>query len=266
MTILLTERADVNLLIQDLPVKVDEDGRTYLDFDCMHIRVGGGLGAREVVSNIWPDGRVPYFFDDKVTATNRNRFREAARLWMLRTAVKFVELQSEPEKGVDYIHVNNSSEGNWADIGYTRGKQNLKIKHWHMQIVIVHELGHSLGLIHEHCRSDRENYVSVIEKNVLKDFKDQFFIFKSVPTLGPYDFSSIMHYDRFAFGETEDGKKKQTIVVKDAYAKYAFLCGQRAFMSHLAHWLLRACMVRTHLRGTCKLTLGNGRMTNLKKK
>ncbi|KAG4066903.1 hypothetical protein HA402_009005 [Bradysia odoriphaga] len=67
---------------------------------------------------------------------------------------------------------------------------------------IIHEFMHALGIDHEHVRSDRDNYVTILWENIKPDFKDNFE--KLSPseenTFGvPYNVSSIMHYKPTAF-------------------------------------------------------------------
>ena len=61
---------------------------------------------------------------------------------------------------------------------------------------IYHELFHTIGLLHEHQRDDRDQYVkfnqnNLVNPNRIKNFKK----YKKIDTLGlPYNFQSIMHY------------------------------------------------------------------------
>lgn len=61
----------------------------------------------------------------------------------------------------------------------------------------LHELGHTLGLIHEHQRPDRDNYIKVIKSNIPSGWNDQYrkYLSSSVNVFGTFDFSSIMLYD-----------------------------------------------------------------------
>ena len=63
--------------------------------------------------------------------------------------------------------------------------------------VAAHEIGHALGLIHEHQRLDRDKYVTVKAENVRDKafFKDIVHTYQTTLEYGlPYDFGSIMHY------------------------------------------------------------------------
>jgi hypothetical protein len=63
-----------------------------------------------------------------------------------------------------------------------------------------HEIGHALGLRHEHTRSDRNASVEIQWKNIDNDHCSQFDRIKSTAGLcGPYDFKSIMHYTKSTF-------------------------------------------------------------------
>jgi len=68
----------------------------------------------------------------------------------------------------------------------------------------IHELGHALGLWHEHSRTDRERYIQVHLENLLQPEDEKHFrmitpeLFKTVPDVG-YDIESVMHYSPYAF-------------------------------------------------------------------
>lgn len=64
---------------------------------------------------------------------------------------------------------------------------------------VVHEIGHALGLRHEHMRSDRGRYLSVASG--ISDNDPNYGILKTGEKHTDYDLCSIMHYS-----STKDGK------------------------------------------------------------
>ena len=68
----------------------------------------------------------------------------------------------------------------------------------------AHELGHAIGLWHEHSRLDRDNYIEIHRENIKyrRDYVNFDIIsrntYDEVPDVG-YDIQSIMHYSPFAF-------------------------------------------------------------------
>ena len=84
----------------------------------------------------------------------------------------------------------------------------------------LHELGHALGLWHEHSRLDRDNYIEVVYENLRRPEDEKHFrktsveLFKSVPDVG-YDLESVMHYSPFAFARETNGNDLRTIRIRE---------------------------------------------------
>ncbi|HXM39644.1 MAG TPA: M12 family metallopeptidase [Bryobacteraceae bacterium] len=66
---------------------------------------------------------------------------------------------------------------------------------------ICHEIGHAIGLLHEHQRPDRNTYVVLTPANADKPYLLGNFDFFSddYQTIGLYDYASVMHYPAFSF-------------------------------------------------------------------
>ena len=67
----------------------------------------------------------------------------------------------------------------------------------------MHELGHAIGMWHEHSRRDRNEYVRINYENIKENKQINFGLlsvleFEQVPNVS-YDFESIMHYGPYAF-------------------------------------------------------------------
>ncbi|CAD6222052.1 GSCOCG00005312001-RA-CDS [Cotesia congregata] len=68
--------------------------------------------------------------------------------------------------------------------------------------IVLHELGHAIGLEHEHIRPDRDMFIDVIYENIPEEFFSEFEKGSAhdVQTFNQtYDYHSVMHYPSDAF-------------------------------------------------------------------
>lgn len=149
--------------------------------------------------NLWPNGVVFFEFDANVTAANRAVMRGAMGAWTNGTGVVFREGRGRFSLFPIYIHIQNST-GNNSALGMIPNGQIMNITSWGTPFIIVHELGHALGLHHEHERPDRDLFVQINGNNIQNGQANQFTKLPAgTPVYGGYDFDSIMHYSRCAF-------------------------------------------------------------------
>jgi uncharacterized protein (TIGR03437 family) len=183
--------------------------------------------------NLWPGGFVHYDFDENVTPANREVARAAMRVWSNVANVAFRETAT-----FDYIHIQDS-DVNSSPVGRHPARQIVRINNWESLFIVVHELGHTLGLRHEQSRVDRDNFVKINGDNIADDKGDQFERRDGSSKYGPYDFDSVMHYGQCAFARNCDCDadkkcKNPTIKVNDPFAaEWQTKIGQRDHLSYL---------------------------------
>jgi hypothetical protein len=186
---------------------------------------------------IWPGGLVPYYFDADVDSTSRTAIEDAMRDWEEATddAVQFltcddyaalafpddvgarVKLLAACRDDADLgsLRVRN----NWiqtkpsepkSESSYGCGKPaagsivdepdkiRLRLPAKDTNVVkFRHELGHCIGLAHEHERSDRDDYLDFVGSPGWST--------RSQPLVGNFDYRSIMIYDSYEFAKVTGG-------------------------------------------------------------
>ena len=204
-----------------------EAGAQYVQVDDMRFPVEG-LGRSGFSGTKWTNGIVYYTFDAAVTSANRTNWRNAAQEWANVANLTFIESSSATNR----IRVINDS-GNWSWVGMIGGVQDMGIYNWSWKFIIAHEIGHALGLSHEHSRSDRNTYVVINWANIIDD-KEHNFDLDSTINYGAYDFDSVMHYDECAWKlPAISCPPNYTIECKAGYTQYQTSMGQRSYLSTL---------------------------------
>lgn len=166
----------------------------------------GIQAAKERHTWTWNSGVIPIRFQRGIKWKYIKRFYKACEKWGAKSTVKCIRHTNQK----DYVYVTKNKKGCYSYLGRVGGKQVLNLGKgcWSTRI-ILHEIGHAMGMIHEHQRPDRDKYVRVYWSNIDRDKRNYFSKSYVVNTYGPYDFNSIMHYDSKAFA-----KRKRYSILK----------------------------------------------------
>lgn len=170
----------------------------------------GETGAR----GLWPAGIVEYRFDRSVEGDHRELFRDAMRVWAEGTGVvSFVEspvsvlgdaawllgidrsllIRQDPE--LPMFARTTVGWGPRRTLVFNPSKDDPS---W-WRADLLHELGHVLGLTHEHQRLDRDLFVAIPREflDSAGDRAGDYEIADDWPFVAgefDYDYDSIMHY------------------------------------------------------------------------
>jgi astacin len=188
----------------DIEISIEEL-RRYYDISATIEKelMSGQLSKRAVTSNeeiLWKDCTIPYNISSCFDDIDKQHISNAMSAWSSFTCLNFVERSSQ----VDYVYFTNSNGTCSSRVGRGGGLQYIRLADYCLQSrgMIMHMIGHALGLFHEHARPDRDNYVTVNYHNIDPSKRRHFEkkLEKEVDYQGTeYDYGSIMHYAQRAW-------------------------------------------------------------------
>ena len=148
----------------------------------------------------WEDGVIPYYLSGEFSNEDLTDIEVAMASWESVCGAKFEKVT--PRSGA--YGIIRVSENKWySTIGENNSSCYMHFSAEYSNIdVIIHELGHCLGLVHEHQRPDRDLYVTIVWDKI-KEGKEFDFMIMDNPLyeehLFKYDYNSIMHYPPVSF-------------------------------------------------------------------
>ncbi|KAG8184408.1 hypothetical protein JTE90_004580 [Oedothorax gibbosus] len=167
------------------------------------------------VLQLWPSGRVAYNFHSSVNKQTRENIRLAMDEWEKKTCLRFHETLID----LSYLRFRTDQSGCWSLVG----RQNKFFQGQDVSIgpgceripVIVHEVGHAIGMYHEQSRIDRDGYITILWNNIPSGMTSQFSTGIEFSRGVEYDYTSVMHYGSMAF--TKQLFERNTIVTKNPH-------------------------------------------------
>ncbi|XP_066932871.1 hatching enzyme 1.2-like [Clytia hemisphaerica] len=174
----------------------------------------------------WPNARIPYVIDGSISSRGQSAISAAISDYHSYTCIRFHRRTNERS----YIKFYKG-RGCSSPVGYRYGRVNsvsLASGCW-TKGVVIHEIGHSIGLYHEQSRPDRDSHVRIQTQNIISGMAYNFNKQRSsnIDSKGtPYDFDSIMHYGPYAFA-----RSRGLITIKTLDPQYQNRIGNRGGFS-----------------------------------
>jgi hypothetical protein len=172
-------------------------------------------------SHLWPRSEIPYVIDRSVSPSMIDGINWA--IAQLNTTPLRVRPRTASDN--DYVVFVDSGTGSGCSsyVGRIGGPQEIQTADCGKGS-LIHEILHAAGFYHEQSRGDRDAYVTIVWDEIAPGYEDNFEKRDGRgQDIGPYDYSSIMHYSSHAFSRSG----RPTIIPKVPNAKI----GQREGLS-----------------------------------
>jgi len=227
--------------LSDVDAEVVHEKRAHIQglWDKMFNPLRLSFAGVPVQTRLWPNGEVPYVLDRSVVdPVLKREILAGMRIWEAETGVRFRPARRNELALLIRSKVTDSFEC-WARLGYSPWKRKDGVRYAGEMFLapacvrrsggevfrgtVLHEFGHVLGLMHEHQRPNRDQFLSLVvetpsqceeEDDECWNAKANYGLLQTRYASPDYDLCSIMHYSEKpeeTFSLTEEGRRSLSL-------------------------------------------------------
>ncbi|XP_069944309.1 astacin-like [Cherax quadricarinatus] len=162
-----------------------------------------GLNWKTFPERRWNNATVPYLVSDLYLPSEREMIERAVATLNFMTCVRFVPWDGSAQDYLTFVPVKQPA-GCWSFVGKRGGQQvvSLQAPDSHSKRCFtalgkpIHEILHALGIFHEQARADRDEHITIITKNIIPEYINNFgkVSVENTTLSYNYDYNSVMHY------------------------------------------------------------------------